>query len=301
MALRRHLLWGAAWALAPGAHAQQAQQPRPPPTPLRVVASFSILADMARVVGAGAVVVDSLVSPDTDTHSFSPTPQHAQRLAQAQLVLVNGLGLEGWMQRLVAASGFKGRLVQASAGITPRRLGAAPDPHAWQDLAHAQRYVANLRDAFSAALPEQAPAFAQRALAYQEQMQALDRRIRQTLLGVAADRRRVVTTHDAFAYFGAAYGIEFLHARSRSSESEATAADVARLIQTLRQKRASALFTENISNPRLLERIAQEAGVVVGGRLYSDALSAPGTAADTYLKMFEANAKAITDALVKAP
>jgi len=199
----------------------------------------------------------------------------------------------------VQASGYKGPVLELSRGITPRRLGSAADPHAWQDLALAQRYVATLRDAFSAARPQQAAAIAARAARYQQQMQALDADIRQRLAGVPAERRRVVSPHDAFAYFGAAYGIEFLAVRGRNSDSEASAADVARLIGVLRKQRANAVFVENISDPRLLERIAHEAGVGVGGRLYSDALSAPGTEADTYLKMFAHNAQAIVAGLTQ--
>lgn len=267
--------------------------------PLRVLASFSIVADMARVVGGDAVTVSTLVEHSADAHVFSPRPAHAQRVAQAELVVVNGLGFEGWLQRLVQASGYKGPVLQLGNSITPLKLGAAPDPHAWQDLAQAQRYVATLRDAFSAARPQQAGAIAARAAAYQQQLQALDSSVRQRLAAVPADRRRVVSPHDAFAYFGAAYGIEFLAVRGRNSDSEASAADVARLIQLLRKQRAHAVFVENISDPRLLQRIAVEAGVGVGGRLYSDALSAPGTEADTYLKMFTHNADAIIQALTQ--
>jgi zinc/manganese transport system substrate-binding protein len=287
---------------SPSAQAQAAAQ-RPPAEaaaaapPLRVVTSFSILADMARVVGGDAVAVRSLVEADADAHVFSPRPAHAQMVAQAELVVVNGLGFEGWLQRLVQASGYKGPVLELGRAITPRRLGSAPDPHAWQDLAQAQRYVATLRDAFSAARPLQAGAIGERAAQYQQQMQRLDAQIRQRLAGVPPERRRVVSPHDAFAYFGAAYGIEFLAVRGRNSDSEASAADVARLIQLLRKQRASAVFVENISDPRLLQRIAREAGVGVGGRLYSDALSAPGTEADTYLKMFAHNANAIVTAL----
>jgi zinc/manganese transport system substrate-binding protein len=268
--------------------------------PLRVVASFSILADLAQVVGGDAVTVSALVPANADAHVFSPRPAHAQLVAQAQLLVVNGLGFEGWLQRLVQASGYKGPVLELGRSITPRRQGAGPDPHAWQDLAMAQRYVAALLSAFSAARPLQANAFAARAAQYQQQLQALDASIRQRVAALPADRRRVVSPHDAFAYFGAAYGIEFLPVRGRNSDSEASAADVARLITLLRKQRANAVFIENVSDPRLLERIATEAGVGIGGRLYSDALSAPGTDADSYLKMFTYNANAILGALEAA-
>ena len=287
------------WALWLAACASTAATATPAP-PLRVVASFSILADMARVVGGDAVAVSTLVEANADAHVFSPRPAHAQLVARAELVVVNGLGFEGWLQRLVQASGYQGPVLELGRSITPRRMGAGPDPHAWQDLALAQRYVATLRDAFSAARPQQAAAIATRAASYQQQLQALDAQIRQGVAALPAERRRVVSPHDAFAYFGAAYGIEFLPVRGRNSGSEASAGDVARLIGLLRKQRANAVFVENISDPRLLERIAQEAGVGVGGRLYSDALSAPGTEADSYLKMFTHNANAIMGALEAA-
>ncbi len=302
----------AAWVLQPCGWAQAVapatSKPEAPSaaaaaanaTPLRVVASFSILADLARNVGGDAVSVSTLVDANADAHVFSPRPAHAQRVAQADLVVVNGLGFEGWLQRLVQASGYRGPVVELGRGITPRQLGHAADPHAWQDLAHAQHYVEQLRGAFSAARPQQAAHFAARAAHYTQQLQALDSRIRQQLAAIPAERRRVVSPHDAFGYFGAAYGVEFLPLRGRNSHSEASAADVARLIQQLRQQRATAVFVENISDPRLLQRIANEAGVVVGGRLYSDALSAPGTEADTYLKLFAHNAHAIVTALTQA-
>ena len=295
---RRLALWLCALAAPRAAWAQPTTAPAAPSTaPLRVVASFSIVADMARVVGGDAVTVSTLVDNNSDAHVFSPRPAHAQRVAQAELVVVNGLGFEGWLQRLVQASGYRGPVLELGKSITPLRSGSAADPHAWQDLALAQRYVATLRDAFSAARPQQASAIATRALQYQQQLQRLDAQIRQRLAPVPAERRRVVSPHDAFAYFGVAYGVEFLAVRGRNSDSEASAADVARLIQLLRKQRANAVFVENISDPRLLQRIAAEAGVGVGGRLYSDALSAPGTEADTYLKMFTHNANAIIQAL----
>lgn len=302
---RRHLLGAAVgslgWAVPWSLQAQAAGA-----APLRVVASFSILADMLRVVGGDALEVQTLVGPNADAHVFSPKPQHAQMLAQAELVVVNGLGFEGWMDRLVRASGYKGPVLVASQGVQARPLGpgsghaGGPDPHAWQDLSHAQRYVENLRRALVslvAARPLQTAAINARAAAYGQQLQALDADIRSRMARIAPDRRRVVSPHDAFGYFGAAYGVSFVPAAGRNSGAEASAADVARLIQQLRQQRANAVFIENVTDPRLVQRIAQEAGVGVGGRLYSDALSLPGTEADTYLKLYAHNANAILSAL----
>ena len=258
--------------------------------PLRVVASFSILADLLRNVGGDAVEVTALVGPDADAHVFEPTPTDAKRLADADLVVVNGLGFEGWLDRLVRASGYRGLVVVASAGIEPRRLGSAVDPHAWQDPAHVRRYVINLRDALMKARPAQAPMFQQRGARYIDQLVALDAKLRKTFDAIPQAKRRVITSHDAFGYFGAAYGIEFLSPQGISTDSEASAAAVARLVEQIRRQGVGAVFVENITDPRLVDRIAREGGVRVGGRLYSDALSKPGTEADTYLKLFAHNA-----------
>jgi zinc/manganese transport system substrate-binding protein len=216
-----------------------------------------------------------------------------KRVAQADLVVVNGLHYEGWLTRLVQSAGFKGPVLVCSDGLTLRRMGADPDPHAWQDLASARHYVARIRDALVQARPAQADALRRRAADYTAQLDALDRQIRADFAALPADRRRVVTSHDAFGYFAAAYGIEFLAAQRWNTDSEPSAADVARLIRQIRAQRAAALFVENISDPRLVQRIAQETGAIVGGTLYSDALSAPGTAADTYLKLFRHNAQTL--------
>lgn len=267
------------------------------PRPLCVVASFSILADIVRHVGGDAIELSTLVGPDADAHVYEPTPADARRLADAEMVLVNGLGFEGWLDRLVRASGYKGPVVVVSAGITPRRHGREPDPHAWQDLAHARRYVLNVRDALAKTRPAQAAGFAQRAAEYLARIAALDAELRKTFAAIPEGQRRVITAHDAFGYFGAAYRIEFLAPQGMNTDSQPTAAAVARLIDQIRQQGVRAVFVENISDPRLIERIAREGGVSVGGRLYSDALSAPGTEADTYLKLFAHNAAAVAASL----
>jgi zinc/manganese transport system substrate-binding protein len=265
--------------------------------PLRVVASFSLLADMAREVGGDAVQVHALVGADADAHVFAPRPADAQRLAQADLVIVNGLGFEGWIDRLVRAAGYRGPVVVATAGITPRQAGRHADPHAWQSLVHAQRYVENIRAALVQARPAAAPAVNARAADYTRRLAALDASIRERLAAVPAEERRVVTSHDAFGYFAEAYGLRFSAAQGWNTGSEASASDVAQLVRQLKAQRVRALFVENINDPRLIERIAQETGARVGGTLYSDALSAPGTPAATYLGMMSHNASTLLAAL----
>lgn len=266
--------------------------------PLRVVASFSILADMVRNIGGDAIDVSVLVGPDADAHVFEPRPADAKRLADADLIVVNGLGFEGWMDRLVRSSGYRGSVIIASAGITPRRIGKAPDPHAWQDLAHARRYALNIRDALTKVRPADAAFFEQRAAQYVDRLTALDAELRKVFAAIPKAQRRLISSHDAFGYFGAAYGIEFLSPQGMNTDSEASASAVARLIDQIRRQGVRAVFVENITNPRLIERIAREGGATVGGKLYSDALSKSGTQADTYLKLFAHNAKTIADGLM---
>lgn len=293
-ARRRHILPLLALPLlAPPTVFAQVAAPRP----LRVVASFSILADMVREVGGSAVEVVALVGPNADAHVFEPSPRDAKRLADADLVVVNGLGFEGWRDRLVHASGYRGPIAVATEGVPVRQLGRAPDPHAWQDLAHAQRYALNLRDALTRSRPLLAVEFSRRCDHYVQRLAALDREVRARFDAIPVPQRRVITSHDAFGYFGAAYGIEFLSALGASTDSEPSAAAVARLIEQIRRLGVRAVFVENITDPRLVERIAREGGAVVGGRLYSDALSAPGTEADTYLKLFAHNARRIAAGL----
>ncbi|MEO7242823.1 MAG: metal ABC transporter substrate-binding protein [Variovorax sp.] len=308
-ASRRTLLMvGAAWLAVPAAtRAQQAAEATPStasapssaaPKPLRVVASFSILADILRTIGGDDIDVHTLVGPDGDAHVYQPTPADARRVAEAQLVVVNGLGFEGWLDRLVSAAGYRGPVVVASAGIQPRQLDGAPDPHAWQDLRQAEQYVRTLEKALVQAAPASAARIQSRAEDYLAKLTALDAQVRRRFDGIAPAQRRVITSHDAFGYFGAAYGIEFLAPQGMSTDSDASAADVASLIRQIKSDRVKAVFVENISDPRLVERIAQDGGIKLGGRLYSDALSKPGTPGDTFLKAFAHNAQVLADAMV---
>lgn len=295
---RRKLLQGAQGALlltllAHGRHSTAATEP----APLKVVASFSILADMVREVGGPAVEVVSLVPAGGDAHVFTPTPADARRVGSAELLVVNGLRYEGWMERLVKAAGYKGTVVTASRGVRTRPTAGGADPHAWQNLAHALVYVENIRAGLGAARPAQAAAIDARAADYSARVRALDADIRQRLASVPAERRRVITDHDAFGYFAEAYGVRFMSPRGWSTDSEPSADTVARIVRQVREQQASALLVEQLSDPRLIERIAREAGARVGGRLYADALSAPGGEADTYLRLFTHNVATLVAAM----
>lgn len=263
----------------------------------RIVASFSLLADIVRELAPTGSDVQSLVGPDADAHVFQPRPAHGRLLSQADLIVVNGLGFEGWIDRLVKSSGTRGRVVVASEGLTPRRDGKSPDPHAWQSLAHARRYVANIAAALAARWPAAADDVMQRREAYLARLDALDRQLRGRLDAVPRAQRRVLTSHDAFGYLGEAYGIDFIAPQGWSTASEPSAAAVGRLVRQIREQQVRAVFVENISDRRLVDRIAHETGARVGGTLYSDALSAAGGPAATYLKLYEHNVTSIADAL----
>lgn len=286
---------------------------------LRVVATFTVLADMVGAVGGERVELTTLVGPDGDAHVYEPTPADARALARADLVVTNGHGFEGWIDRLVKASGYKGPRVVASDGVTPLAAeeerapgtqGAAVqahahghngdehDPHAWQDLANGRVYVANIARALVGADAANAGEYRSRAKAYDRELAALDRDIRRLLAAAPVDRRKVITSHDAFRYFGRAYGVAFHAPVGLSTESEPSAGELAALVRQMKQEGIRALFMENISNPKLIEQLAREAGAVVGGTLYSDSLSGPDGPAATYLDMFRHNVGEIAKAVI---
>ncbi len=267
---------------------------------LKVVATFTILGDMVRNVGGEHVALITLVGADADAHVYEPTPADVRSLAQADVVIVNGLGFEGWIDRLVKVSGYKGTVVVASKGIAALKGEEnRHDPHAWQDLANGRLCVANIALALAAADPVHAPAYRRRAEAYDHELAALDRDIRSRLDALPANRRKVVTSHDAFQYFGRAYGIEFHAPVGLSTESEPSAGELAALVRQMRDEDIHALFVENITDPRLAEQLAREADTVIGGKLYSDSLSGPNGPAPTYLDMFRHNLAEIAKAIME--
>jgi zinc/manganese transport system substrate-binding protein len=266
--------------------------------PLKVVASFSILGDFVKNVGGERVDVTTLVGPDGDVHVYAPAPADARKIADAKLLVINGLGLEGWLPRLLQASGGKAPMVTATRGITPLKLGSDADPHAWQSVANAKRYVANIRDALAAADPADADYFRKHAEDYLAKLDALDREIREAIGRIPQSRRKVISTHDAFGYFASAYGIEFVAPLGVSTESEASARDIARIIAQIRAEKIPAVFLEKISDPRLMRRLSAETGATVGGTLYSDSLTDEKGDAPTYIDMVRHNIKALTSALV---
>lgn len=274
--------------------------------PLKVVASFSILGDMVRQIGGDAVTVTTLVGPDGDAHVYEPTPADARAVAAADLVVVNGLGFEGWMGRLTKASGYKGPVVVASRGVKPIEGGHdhghdhGEDPHAWQSVGNARVYADNIAAGLAKAAPAMADGLRARQAAYAAELDTLDREIKAALAAVPKADRRIVTSHDAFGYFARTYGVTFLAPVGVSTEAEPSAGDVAKLIRQMKKDKVKAVFVESIADPRMLEQIARETGARIGGRVYSDALSGPDGPAATYTAMMRHNIRQFAEALKPA-
>lgn len=325
-------LAAAALALGVASSAQAADK-------VNAVASFSILADMVKNVGGDRVVVTELVGPDGDAHEFDPTPADAKKLAGADIFFVNGLGFEGWMERLETSSGFKGATVVASKGVTPLTIEdedehlhddvaddhdddhdshakgedddhdheehaeahhhdhGGTDPHAWQNLANGEIYVVNIRDGLIAADPDGRGVYEANAEKYLAALKKEDAAVKAAIAALPQTHRRIITSHDAFGYFGEAYGLEILAPEGISTASEPSAKDVAKIIRQIRKDKIPAVFMENITNAKMLEQIAKESGAKIGGTLYSDALSAKDGPAPTYLDMFKHNVGTLTSAL----
>jgi zinc/manganese transport system substrate-binding protein len=277
--------------------------------PVKVVATISILGDLVSQVGGDRVDLSVLAGAGEDAHVFTPSPAHARAVSQAAVVFSNGLGFEGWMSRLMKSAGYQGRHVVVSKGI--EALKEKPghkaghghghqhghhDPHAWQSVGNVLVYVSNIAAGLCQVDAQGCDAYRRNAETYSARLRTLDREIRDAWNGVEPDRRKVITSHDAFAYYGNAYGVRFLSPQGVSTEAEASARGVARLIRQIRQENIRALFVENISDPRLIDQIGRETGVTPAGVLYSDSLSKADGPAATYVDMMRYN----TAALIKA-
>jgi zinc/manganese transport system substrate-binding protein len=269
---------------------------------LQVVTSFSILADMTQHVGGEHIQLTNMVGPDADAHTYEPTPEDAQALLKATLIIKNGLGFEPWLDRLVASSETTAPIISASRGVIPRDLDedgeTIPDPHAWHNLANAELYVSNITKALIAADPENKADYQRNSSAYLKQIYTLLAQAKAKLGALPPGNRKIVTSHDAFGYLGQAYGIEFMAPQGLSTEHEPSAAEVAALITQIRQAKVKAVFMENIKDARLLKQIAEESGAQIGGTLYSDALATNGPAS-TFTGLFEYNLNTLYNALSK--
>jgi zinc/manganese transport system substrate-binding protein len=287
--------------------------------PVKVVASFTILADLARQVGGERVEVLSLVGADGDTHVFQPTPKDARSLKDADLIIINGLGFEGWMKRLLSSSGAAAPVITASKGIARSLVleeeeedeekeehhhhhghdEDAPDPHAWQDITNGRQYVRNIATGLMRVDAAYAEAYKARAAALDKELAALDAWVHKQIATVPLEQRAVITTHDAFGYFARAYGVRFLAPVSLSTEDEPSAHELKALAEQVKAGKTRALFFENMSNPNIIKQIAAETGVTVGAPLYADALSVADGAAGTYQAMFRYNVGVLVGAMLK--
>ena len=288
---RRFLLASAAAFALLGSNAYAAE-------PLPVVASFSILGDLVKVVGGDRVSVTTLVGPDEDAHVFEPKPSDAKAIAQSKLLVINGLGFEPWATKLARAAAYRGVTVVASQGVKGRTLAdehghAEEDPHAWQNPNNVVLFVHNIANGLAKADPAGAQQFQANADTYTKELVKLDAWAQAQFAAIPAAKRKVITSHDAFGYFAAQYHISFLAPQGISTEAEPSAKGVAKLIRQIQREKIRAVFVENMANPKLIAQLSRDAGVTLGAALYADALSAPGQPGATYLDMVRHNVTAL--------
>lgn len=275
-----------------------ASSPPPQPLPLRIVATFSILQDLVQEI-APNVPVETIVPVNADPHVYQPTPSDVKKLAHADLIFVNGLGFEGWMDRLIQASGFKGKIIVVSKNVQPRSLidhktgRTTVDPHAWHDVRSAIKYTQEIVEALCTQDPKNTKEYKKQGDRFIKELTNLHQWAQKQFKEIPLDRRVVVTTHDAFWYFGEAYGIQFLSPVGISTEAHPSPNDILKLINQIRRDHVRAIFMENLSDPKTLQQIAEEAGVAIGGTLYADSLSEKEGPAATYIQMIRHNVQAI--------
>lgn len=270
---------------------------------LDVVTSFTVLGDVVQQVGGNHVKVKTLVGPDGDPHEFEPSPADARSLRAADIAFVSGEGLEGWMDRLIKASGYKRTPIVASEGVKTRTMDEdgkmVTDPHVWNSPVNVLVWVDNIEKALIAADAEDATTFKANADNYRKKLQALNSYAHSKLDAVPETKRKILTSHDAFGYFGREYKVTFLSPLGVSTETEASAADVGKLINQIKSEGVKAYFIENSNDPKLVKQIAAATGAKPGGELYVEALSKEGGPASTYEKMFRYNVDQVVAALSK--
>jgi zinc/manganese transport system substrate-binding protein len=269
--------------------------------PIPVTVSFSILADVVKVIGGERVQVTTLVGANQDAHVFEPKPSHAKTLQQSRLLVINGLDFEPWAKKLARSANFRGTTVVASQGITPIRLSPnknqhghhghhhGVDPHAWQNPQNMLQYTRNIATALSTLDPDGQSHYERNAQAYQQALQELDQWAQQQILSIPEQKRKVITSHDAFTYLAARYQIQVIAAHGLSTAAQPSAKHIAQLIRQIQRDQIQTIFIENTSNPKLMQQISQDTGAKVGAKLYSDALSGLDEPGATYLSMMRHN------------
>jgi zinc/manganese transport system substrate-binding protein len=273
---------------------------------LKVVTSFSILQDIVKQIGGEYVELDNIVGPNEDAHVFNPAPQHSMMLAKADLVIINGLGFEGWIERLINASGYKGKIVSASGNVKALKVtnvpgqtafGMTDDPHAWHSVPAVMKYVDNISAALQKADPKNANHYKRKATSYKQRLKYLDDWIRDELSKVDPKKRKIITAHDAFQYFAHEYGVQFLSPVGVSTQAEASPDAVMQLIKLIRKEEIKMIFIENITNEKQMNMIRESTGARIGGTLYSDALSSSDGPGSDYLSLMRHNVSLITAAM----
>lgn len=268
--------------------------------PLKIVTTFSILQDFVREIGKDKVVI-SIVGPNSDAHTYQPTPRDVRQIAQADLIFINGLGFEGWIHRLIKSSGYKGKIVTATDGIQPMMIndpgeGAVPDPHAWNDIKNVKIYVKNIYTSLSKLDPEQAPFYRKNYEDYLAKLEDLDQFIVNAIKEIPQKKGIIITAHDAFGYYGQRYGVKFLAPVGTSTADEPSPKAMASLIDVIRAHKIKMIFVENITNKKLIQQLSEETGIQIGEEIFSDALSEKDQPGSTYLAMIRHN----TDQFIKA-
>jgi len=266
---------------------------------IKVVSTFSILGDMVQNIGGDNIELTTLVGANGDGHVYEPTPADAKSVAAADIVFVNGLGFEGWIDRLVKASGYKGKVIIATEGIKELKFEGELDPHAWQDLSNGRIYIKNIKNALTDLDPKNSNLYKKNFIAYDKILESMDKSTKDKFADIPKKNRKVITSHDAFLYFGRAYGIDFRSPVGVTTESEPSAGELAELITEMRKDNIKALFAENITDPRLIKQLAKEVNAQIGGTLYSDALSDNSEPANTYINMFKYNVNELATILSK--
>lgn len=293
---RRFLLASATALTLLGGQAQAADK-------LPVTASFSILGDLVRVVGGDRVAVSTLVGPDQDAHAFEPKPSDVKTILASKLVVHNGLGFEPWANKLTQSAGYKGPVLLASKGVKARTMledgHTETDPHAWQNPDNVVLYARNIAAALTKADAAGASTYQANAEAYVQELQALDLWAKEQFAGIPPAKRKVITSHDAFGYFAAHYGVTFLAPQGISTEAEPSAKQVAQLIRQIKREKIRAVFVENMGNPQLIAQLSKDAGTTLGASLYADALSAPDQPGATYLQMMRHNVRELVTGMAK--
>ncbi len=265
-----------------------------------VIASCSMIADMCKNICGDILAVDMIVPVGGDPHIYEPTPSDARKVSSGDIVFINGLTFEGWIGDLIENAASKAPVVTVTEGIEPIRSDKyqnSADPHAWMDLELAQTYILNIKDALVALYPKYENEFEQNYQRYQKQIKDLDQYILSEVKKIDQQKRVLITSHDAFAYYGKRYGIQLEALMGISTESDARTSDIIRVSRIIKERKVPAIFIESTINPKLIKQISDDSGAKIGGELFADSLGEEDSDADTYINMLKHNTDVIVGAL----